>query len=162
MTNTDLQTDNAGLAIPPPAMLGIALVAAVVLEFLIPMHWLPEPGLTSVFSWLGVVVTAAAVALGGWALRLFRAERTHPEPWKPTKTIVTSGPFRFTRNPMYLGMTGVLLGLSVMFALEWGIVLTPILLLAFDRMVVVREEAYLTRKFGATYQDLLARTRRWL
>lgn len=154
--------DNPGVAAPPPLMLLAAVVAAWILDYVLPMAWLPAPGPGNPLTWLGVALVAGSLALAVWAVRLFRAARTHPEPWKPSKAIVATGPYRFTRNPMYLGMVLFLLGLSLAAGQEWGVLLTPVLWLAYDRLVVVREERYLTKKFGAEYEALLARTRRWI
>ena len=160
--STGRPTDNPGLIMAPPLMLLIALLLAAGLELILPVLVLPEPGLGSGLSWLGAIMALASLALEVWAVMTFRAAHTNPEPWKPTLAIVGTGPYRFTSNPMYIGMTALQLGLSLVFSLEWGVVLAPLLWLAFDRLVVAREEAYLTRKFGATYQELLDRTRRWL
>jgi protein-S-isoprenylcysteine O-methyltransferase Ste14 len=155
-------TDNPGLIMPPPLMLLIALLLAAGLDIVLPIAVLPAPGLGNALGWLGAIIALAALAMEAWAVMTFRAAHTNPEPWKPTLTIVNTGPYRFTRNPMYIGMTALQLGLSLVFSLEWGVVLTPLLWLAYDRLVVAREEAYLTRKFGASYQALLEQTRRWL
>lgn len=92
----------------------------------------------------------------------FRAAGTNVEPYKPSTMLVTSGPYRFTRNPIYLGFLTLYTGLCAIFALEWGILLLPFLWLALDRMVVAKEEDYLSRKFGDAYTHYLTHTRRWL
>ena len=76
--------------------------------------------------------------------------------------VVETGPYRFTRNPMYLGMVIIQIGLCLTFSLDWLIFLTPILWAALHFGVVLREEAYLEAKFGAPYQHFKGRTRRWL
>lgn len=154
--------DIPGVVAPPPLILLAAVVLAWVLDYILPMAWLPAAGLANPLTWLGAAMMAGSLALAIWSIRLFRAARTNPEPWKPSKAIVASGPYRFTRNPMYLGMVLFLLGLSLAAGQEWGVVLTPVLWLAYDRLVVAREEKYLTKKFGAEYEALRTRTRRWL
>jgi protein-S-isoprenylcysteine O-methyltransferase Ste14 len=109
----------------------------------------------------------AIIAVGGVMLSVrgaieFRRAGTNVNPFQPALKIVSNGPYRFTRNPMYLGMVVFMVGFSLLLSLEWGLILTPVLWLAFDQLVVVREEAYLDRKFGQPYRELLARTRRWL
>jgi protein-S-isoprenylcysteine O-methyltransferase Ste14 len=160
--NTPAEQDTPGLIMPPPIFLAIALAAAVILDGITGLRFLAAPSLQSLQSWLGLIVVAAGVALAIAGAREFSRGGTNVNPFEPTLKLVTSGPYRLTRNPMYLGMTTVLLGVSLIFSLEWGLVLTPVLWVAFDRLVVAREEAYLTAKFGEPYRDFLNRTRRWL
>jgi protein-S-isoprenylcysteine O-methyltransferase Ste14 len=161
MTVPDTQ-DTPGLMMPPPIFLGVAVVLALILEWITGLSFLAAPAVTSPQTWLGMIVLVAGVWLSVAGAREFDRNGTNINPFQPALTLVTTGPYRFTRNPMYLGMTIILLGFSLMLSLEWGIILTPVLLLAFDRLVVAREEAYLTAKFGTPYRDFLARTRRWL
>jgi protein-S-isoprenylcysteine O-methyltransferase Ste14 len=103
-----------------------------------------------------------AIALGGWALRTFRAVGTNPSPHQPSLSLALTGPYQFTRNPMYVGFVLLLAGLSLIFSLDWGLILVPVLALVLHYGVVAREETYLTAKFGQPYRDFLLRTRRWL
>ncbi|WP_299640221.1 isoprenylcysteine carboxylmethyltransferase family protein [Devosia sp.] len=157
----NLDADNPQLPVLPPVLPAAAIVAAIVLDWL-PLHFLAPPVGFNLQVIVGVVLTALGIWLGASASRLFQREGTNVIPTQPTTRIVTSGPYRFTRNPMYLGMVLVVLGISLIFSLEWGVILTPVLWLALDRLIVVREEAYLRRKFGASYEALLTRTRRWI
>ena len=154
--------DTPGLVMRPPFFLAIALGAALILDWLTGLSFLAEPFPLVLQFWAGLVVTAAAVALSVAGFREFTRAGTNVDPFEPALQLVTSGPYRFTRNPMYLGMVLFLLGLSLMLSLEWGLILTPVLWLAFDRLVVAREEAYLGRRFGEPYEAFRARTRRWL
>lgn len=160
--NTDATNDTPGLMMPPPLFLAIAIVVAILLDWLTGIALLPAPSLTSPLSWLGFLIVLGGFVLASMGIREFRAQGTNVNPFTPALRLVTSGPYRFTRNPMYLGMVIDLFGVSLMFSLEWGIILTPVLWFAFDRLVVAREEAYLTAKFGEPYQEFLARSRRWL
>jgi protein-S-isoprenylcysteine O-methyltransferase Ste14 len=159
---TDSSSDTPGLVTRPPIFLLAAIVLAVALEWIAGIALLPAPGFASVVSWIGVVILAAGAYFAVGGSREFTRAGTNVDPMKPALKLVTSGPYRFTRNPMYLGMVLFLLGLSLMFSLEWGIVLTVVLWIVFDRYVVAREEAYLTRKFGEPYREFLGRTRRWI
>ena len=156
----DLNADNPQLPVPPPLLPIAALVAAIILDWLLPLQFFGPAGV-NLQAIVGVLLAAAGIWLAVTATRLFAREGTNVIPTQPATTIVTSGPYRFTRNPMYLGMVLSLLGVSLIFSLEWGVILTPVLWLALDRLIVVREEAYLRRKFGANYEALLNRTRRW-
>ena len=153
--------DNPGLPVLPPVLPAATLAAAVALDRLPPHVLAPAVGLNAQVL-LGFALAAAGLWCAASAASLFRRAGTHVVPTQPTLTIVTGGPYRFTRNPMYLGMVLMVLGISLVFSLEWGVILTPVLWLALDRLIVVREEAYLAAKFGAEYEALLARTRRWL
>lgn len=154
--------DNPGLIMRPPFFLAIAFVLALVLEWLTGLGFLLAPSLASLQFWLGVLITAAGAALPVIGFREFTRAGTNVDPFEPALKLVTTGPYRFTRNPMYLGMVLFMLGLSLMLSLEWGLILTPFLWLAYDRLVVAREEAYLTNKFGEPYRAFVGRTRRWL
>lgn len=154
--------DTPGLIMPPPLFLLIALVVAVVLDRVTGLSFLAAPGLDSPQSWVGAAIFVAAIALPVSGFRTFQRAGTNVNPFQPALKLVTTGPYRFTRNPMYLGMVLFLVGMSLMFSIEWGLLLTPVLWLAYDRLVVAREEAYLSRKFGEPYREFLGRTRRWL
>lgn len=150
-----------GLPIAPPLIPLSALIIAILLDWL-PLRFMAEPLSFNLQVLAGVVLLAVGFWLDFSSVRLFFREGTNPMPTQPALKVVTTGPYRFTRNPMYLGMVAILLGLSLVFSLEWGVILTPIVWIVMDRVIVMREEAYLNRKFGAEYQALLMRTRRWL
>ena len=154
--------DTPRLMMPPPIFLAIAAVAALILDWIIPLQFLATPSVTTLQSWVGFAIAAAGVALAVTGASEFNRVGTNVNPFQPALRLVTTGPYRFTRNPMYLGMTLFLFGFSLMLSLEWGVILTPLLWLAFDRLVVAREEAYLSEKFGEPYRDFLRRTRRWI
>ena len=86
-----------------------------------------------------------------WSVGLFRRERTSFIPIKPTTTLVIYGPYRFTRNPMYLSLVCVYVGVALWFGLFWALILFPAVMVLIQRYVIVREEQYLARKFGDKY-----------
>ena len=92
----------------------------------------------------------------------FRRARTSPIPVKPTTAIVETGPYRFTRNPMYVGLTLLYLGLTLWVGSLWPLLLLPVALFALQRFVIAREERYLEAKFGDQYLRYKARVRRWI
>ena len=113
--------------------------------------------------WIGGLVVAGAIlGLGLWSVILFRRSGQDENPWKPTPRIVDSGPFRITRNPMYLQMLLVCVGVAVMLANGWILLLTPFAGWVLQRFAILPEEAYLDRKFGDTYRAYRRRVRRWL
>jgi len=156
------ERDNPGLPHLPPTYPVLFLACAIVLDWLFPVLVLPAPILISFPSLVGAALVAGGLGLDIWAYRVMQAAGTHAEPFKPTTTIVSHGPFSFTRNPMYVGFLLIYTGLSIAFALEWGLLGLPFLWLVLDRVVVTREETYLSRKFGPTYAHYLTHTRRWL
>lgn len=161
MNETASGTDNPQLPVRPPVLLLGTLVVAIVLDWT-PLRFLSPPFGCNLQVLAGLALTVGGFWLAWNARALFEREGTNVIPTQPALKVVTSGPYRYTRNPMYLGMVIVLLGLSLVFSFEWGVILTPVLWLVLDRMIVAREEAYLSRKFGAEYQALLTRTRRWI
>lgn len=117
------------------------------------------------FGWRAMAALAPLAASGLLALSASRALRrsgTPVHPDRPTTAIVKDGPFRFTRNPLYLSLMLLYGGLSVLFNSLWPLILLPLLFAAFHFGMVLREERYLERKFGEEYLGYRSRVRRWL
>jgi protein-S-isoprenylcysteine O-methyltransferase Ste14 len=150
--------DSAGVRFPPPAIYALFLGAALLLQRLLPAP-VPAPGLRGPLAW-GCL--ALATALGASSLGLFFALRVNPMPHAPTRALVVRGPYRFTRNPMYLGLLLLYLGLGALFACVWALVLAPALVATIRYYAIAREERYLAARFGEEYRDYAARVRRWL
>ena len=91
-----------------------------------------------------------------------QATSTNVNPSLPTTAIVTSGPFRFSRNPLYVGLTLLYFGLTLAFNTWWSVVLLVPILIIMHRGVVLREECYLEQKFGETYRQYRSKVRRYL
>jgi protein-S-isoprenylcysteine O-methyltransferase Ste14 len=109
----------------------------------------------TVFILLGLI---AVVSAG----RLFKQTRQDPKPWKPTTEIISNGIYRFTRNPMYVGLALIQIGLGFAMANLWVVALVPLVLGTVYATAVLHEEAYLERKFGDAYLDYKRSVRRWL
>lgn len=107
-----------------------------------------------------LVVTGFLFGLG--AFFEFRRARTTLDPHGSANQMVTSGIFRFTRNPIYLGFLLMLIGLPLNSGLYWGILLAPLFVITMNRLVIEREETYLEKKFGDVYASYKSRVRRWL
>ncbi len=150
--------DGSGVRIPPPLIYVAGFFVGVALELTFPIGALP----------LGVGLAGALIggglwlALDGSAMMLFRRAGTSMVPMRPTTALVTSGPYRVTRNPMYVGMACLYLGLALSLGVIWALALLPIVLLMVDRLVIVREESYLEARFGVEYREYTSRVRRWL
>ncbi|WMT74841.1 isoprenylcysteine carboxylmethyltransferase family protein [Bradyrhizobium sp. Ash2021] len=111
----------------------------------------------------GAIVFALALALVAWAITTMTRAGSNVPTRLPTTTIVETGPYRFTRNPIYLGMMLGLIGLAIAINSLWLLMtLVPFALVIRYGGVITREEAYLERKFGDVYRRCRARVRRWL
>lgn len=141
---------------PPPVIFGLGLVAGLALELVPALRGLEGRLLA------GAPLVAAGLALDLWALLAFARMRTTINPFGGTTAIVEQGPYRFSRNPMYVGMTLSYVGVCVMFGLLGALLLLPLVLVAVDVGVVRREERYLDAKFGEAYRAYRTRVRRWL
>ena len=96
------------------------------------------------------------------ALVTMRRAGTSPVPITPTSALVTGGPYRVTRNPMYLSLTLGYVGVAIWTQAVWAFVYLPVVILTVRRLVIDREERYLTLRFGQAYVDYSRRVRRWL
>ena len=134
-------------------------MAAFALDWLMPLPFLPA---AVPAGWLGGAVCVAALALFAWAIATITRAGSNVPTNRPTISIVDTGPYRFTRNPIYLGMMLALVGLAIAFDSLWPLVTLVPFALVIRYGVVAREEAYLERKFGEVYHHYRARVRRWL
>lgn len=144
---------------PPPLIYMAGLAAGMLLEMFFSIEF---PSLNHRIWAIGVVIFVVGAIPGLWALVSMYRAKTSPEPWHPTRVIVSDGPYRFTRNPMYLTFSLAMLGLGLMFANVWILLWLPIVMLVIHHGVILREERYLERKFGEEYTRYKARVRRWI
>jgi protein-S-isoprenylcysteine O-methyltransferase Ste14 len=158
----DQQKDAAAVRIFPPAVPLLAILIGVGLDRAWPIRLGFEPAAPERYWIGGVIVVGAILGLGWRSVRLFRRSGQSENPWKPTTEIVDRGPFRFTRNPMYLQMLLVCVGFAVILSNGWILLLTPVAGWLLQRLAILPEEAYLERKFGDTYLAYKRRVRRWL
>lgn len=152
------QRDTPGLPAPPPFIFIAGLVVGGLLEVFFPTGapawWIRV--LAGVGGFLGFY------ALAGAALRSFAKVGTSSNPFEPTTALATDGPYRFTRNPMYVGMTIFYIGLAIAIGIPWAFAVLPFVLIVIDRLVIAREEPYLEARFGEDYREYKRRVRRWL
>jgi protein-S-isoprenylcysteine O-methyltransferase Ste14 len=137
---------------------GATLLPVLALDWLLPLRVLEQ----SVAFWLGVALLLVGAGIGVWGQRTMGAAGTKVNPSEPTTAIVTGGPFRFSRNPLYVALTLLYLGLSLAVNTGWGFFALVPLLLVMHYGVVLREERYLEQKFGETYRQYRAEVRRYL
>lgn len=156
------ERDAADVRVFPPLIPLAALVASVVLDRLVPLGTgleLPE----TACRWIGgAIVAGALVGLGGWSVLILRMDGQSENPWKPTFRLIEKGPFRITRNPMYLQMVLVCIGLAIALLNWWLLLLTPVAGWLLQHLAILPEERYLEAKFGEQYLAYKRRTRRWL
>lgn len=151
--------DHVQLPLQPPLYFLGYLLSAFVLQWIVPLAYAP---------WIlplrvvGGVLVIAGLVLGGSAISAMRRAQTTPDPHQPTTALVTDGPYRLTRNPIYLGFLLDYVGFTLLDATLWGLLLSPFLIGTVGRQVIRLEETYLRGKFTAQYEDYFARVRRWV
>lgn len=156
----DNSRDGAAVWLPPPLVYLAGLVLGFVLHaFVVPLG---IPIATAPRIVIAVLTAMAGVVLVAGAIRLFKRTGQDPKPWKATPEIVSSGVYRWTRNPMYVGMALIQAAIGIGVATGWIVVLTPLVLGVVYLTAVRHEETYLEQKFGAAYTEYKNEVRRWL
>jgi len=155
MTETKEQT---GIKIPAPTLTIIHVTLAILLGWMVPLP-ISAPILV---RWVGWGLSALGFILGVLALIEFRRHRAATDPKRPSQSFVTSGIYRYTRNPIYLGFVFILIGLPLNMGNYWGIILTWPLVTFMKNMVIKREESQMEKKFKEQYTAYRSRVRRWL
>jgi len=147
--------------LPPPLLFLAAFLAGIGIETVVPLgrRLTRFTGLTHP---LGVALLAAGLILACVAIATFAAVRTTVFPHGSPSRLVTSGPYRFTRNPMYVSLTVTYLGAASTWQFLWPVILLPLPLLWIERLLIPIEERRLTDAFGDTYRAYCRRVRRWL
>src|SRR3989442_1330089 len=146
---------------PPPSCLCRESPGDSGLNRCFPLPLFPPPGAGVCRALAGGLFPPGPRWLGS-AVVTFRHAGTTPNPFKPTTAFVTHGPYRFTRNPMYVGWVFVYVGAGLLARALWPLVLLPVVILLMRRRVIALEEAYLERRFKDEYRAYRARVRRWL
>jgi protein-S-isoprenylcysteine O-methyltransferase Ste14 len=149
---------NTNLMVHPPLVALMFIVTAYFLGRFVPLPFVAPV----ILRYIGLGLTFVGFLLGIASFIEFRRARTTLDPHGSTKQLVTSGIYRFTRNPIYLGFLLTVIGLPLNSGLYWGIVLAPFYVLLMNRLIIRHEEAYLEKKFGNTFTGYTARVRRWL
>jgi protein-S-isoprenylcysteine O-methyltransferase Ste14 len=150
--------DRVGILVPPPAYALLGLGAAYLLDRWASPPW-PVPTHLRLAA-AGLALLAIAVAL--WALLALVRRGTPFDPYRPTTALVADGPYRWSRNPIYLAFPLGVLGIGLAAGWWWSLATAAAVFAALDALVVRREERYLKGKFGAEYESYRRRVRRWL
>ena len=151
--------DAPSFRIWPPIALGVPLAAGLALTATSgdPVAVAGEPA-----RWAGGVLVVAFVLWNGWTLLVMASHQTSILPGGPATELLQSGPFRLSRNPLYLGLVALDIGLSLLLTSFWALVFVPIGVGALIWGAIRPEERYLSAKFGADYDAYCGRVRRWL
>lgn len=156
MTGTN---DAPQVAVHPPIALALGLIAGFGLNWLYPLPFVP-PSLPR--AAIGLVLFLLGIFLAVWSARSFRKAGTQVLTNQPASTIVSTGPYGFSRNPIYVGMFVGLIGIAIGFNTLWILAVAVVLYFVIRFGVIAREEIYLESKFGSRYLDYKARVRRWV
>ena len=152
------ERDHAAVIAPPPLIYLVGILLGWGLQVLRPAPFLP-PALAPA---VGIPLIAVALVLFVLSIREFRRARTSVRPDRPTTTIIRTGPYRFSRNPLYLALTLLHLGIAAWANSTWLLVTLAFTLGVMSAGVIAREERYLERKFGEEYRRYRSAVRRWL
>lgn len=154
----DCAGDHANVHFPPPLIHFIFILITVAVNQFIPVA-LPRAVLL-IGTGMGLIFLSILIA--GSAFSQFAQSNNPVPPNQPVKDLMVQGPFRFTRNPLYLALALLQAGVSLVSGNGWILMTLPFVLLIVRHYVIGREEAYLARRFGQTYLDYQSRVRRWL
>ena len=149
---------NISPMVHPPVVALMFIVIAYFLGRFIPLPF----SAPAILRYSGLALTFIGFLLGIGAFVEFRKARTTLNPHGSAKQLVTSGIYRFTRNPIYLGFLLMVSGIPLNSGLYSGLGLAPFYVLLIHRLIIQHEEAYLERKFGKAYTSYTSRVRRWL
>ena len=153
-----LATDSARVIAPAPVLYAVAFLVGLAAEFALPTAPLPRV----VEFWLGAVIILVSIPIVISAVRALVRARTTLDARKPTTSIVTDGAFRYSRNPTYVSLTLLYVGLAFVVGSLWVLLMVVPAVAITHWGVVLREERYLESKFGEEYRRYAQRVRRWI
>jgi len=157
----DAPLPHPGVRFPPPFLFVGGFVAGLLLHRALPLA-LASGGPAPLSVWLGWAAVALGLVLGAWAMFTFLGARTAIIPHRPATEVVQTGPYRLSRNPMYVALGLVYVGLALWLNRLWPLLLLPLVYVLLYRLVVRREERYLKSAFGEAYGAYRRRVRRWV
>lgn len=159
MTRTNIP--RGWMLVPPPLLFAVAFALGLVVQAWLPLLEAQEPYARGL-RWLGIALLVVGAGLTFSSAALFARLRTTIVPHGRSSTLVTRGAYRWTRNPMYLGLSVAYLGASALSQSLWPLLFLPFVLAVLDRKVIPHEERQLAETFGADYYAYRARVGRWL
>lgn len=146
------------MKIPPPIIYLAFFLAGIMLDRVVPVLFFTVPS-AQYISW-AFALTALIVVF--FAVKEFLVARTSIRPDRPASSLITTGIFRITRNPLYCSLLFLYCGASIFISVWWPIILMPLLVTVMNKYVIEKEERYLLKKFGVSYRDYCERVRRWI
>jgi protein-S-isoprenylcysteine O-methyltransferase Ste14 len=150
-----------GVAAPPPPLIYLGfLIVGLILNLFYPLSFSSSG--TIVLLILGLGIVACGLVVGSSGLMAMRRVGVSPIPWKQPAKLVTDGPFRFSRNPLYVSLTLMYLGISIALNNLWPLMLLAFAIAIVDRGVILQEERFLEKTFGEEYLSYKMRVRRWI
>ena len=158
----DRNHGHAAVRFPPPVVAVVTIIAGYLLGRFFPVF--PGFGLPAPERyWIGgALAVVAALVFGAWPALHFRKTGQNPTPWSETPVLVRHGPYRITRNPMYVMMLLVCVAFAIILNTAWILILTPVCAAIIYFIAVRHEESYLETRFGDAYRDYRNSVRRWL
>lgn len=145
----------------PPIIYLVAILAAIVLSYTVPLPWLPSP-FSDIALAAGVLMAIAAIAVDVMAMKTMKSADTTVMPHRASQHLVTKGPFSFSRNPIYLGNTVFTIAIGLIFGALWFLPAGLAAAFAAQKLAIEREEQHLAVKFGKQYRDYCKRVKRWI
>lgn len=160
MKHKDMNPDHPGVYLPPPFFYLIVFVVGWILQKWVPLH----PGILRSFpaAGLGVVFLIMAIGLISQALKIFHESGNTVITTRAASSLQTDGIYSKTRNPMYLGMVFIYISFSLFIGYWWHLILLPLLIILIQRLVIRKEENYLSHRFGPEYLEYQEKVGRWL
>jgi protein-S-isoprenylcysteine O-methyltransferase Ste14 len=151
------QRERVGLIVPPPLWYAAGLGAAWLLSLRFPIPITPLAHVAT-----GVACIALGIAFAASAVVMFQRSKTSVMPTRPTTALVVAGPYKYTRNPMYVGFAFAYLGIALAVNWLWALALMPVVVACVHFAAIVPEERFLEERFGPDYAEYRERVPRWL
>jgi protein-S-isoprenylcysteine O-methyltransferase Ste14 len=151
-----------GVRIPPPLLFILPLLTGFVLQYFVPTRIVTGVDPVRTIRLVGWAEIVIAIALFVWAVSTFKRLQTPIIPVRPARTLVEEGPFKLSRNPIYVAFTVLYLGITFVANALWPLVFLPEAVILVYLFAIKLEEAYLQREFGGAYTEYCSRVRRWI
>ena len=161
MSTQEKQIQHPDVHFPPPTLFVMAVLCGSAIEsaVTVPLSTVLVVPTQMMLGWSAIIPGTALLV---WALATFTKVNTAIYPNQPARELVAHGPYRFSRNPMYVALTAMTLGVGLMADNLWMLMLLPVVLVVLTKFVIQREENYLADAFGKSYRAYQTRVRRWL
>lgn len=151
-----------GIRIPPPLLFVMPLLTGFIIQHFVPIRIVTGVGAAKILGIVGEIEIIIGASLIVWAMATFKRLRTPIIPVHPARTLAAEGPYTLTRNPMYLSLALVYLGITFVANAFWPLLFLPEAIVLVYLLVIKVEEAYLAREFGEAYAEYRRRVRRWI